>query len=182
MAEWYTRTTQGGFITEDEIQSCAVSAAKLNAGSVTVDKLGSGAVTSIKASTNLVTRSVIGVTGTPTSSGTGLGSTDYVVWKSDVPVTITSVHLVPMANWFAATTGGSFEVWSCLAGRIGAFCVSSTNHAIGSTQNGMRGIPVALTLTGVTLIANEALRVNVLGTTCYAPPAHAIVVNYLTSG
>lgn len=157
MSEWYTRTTEGGFISANEVQSCAVQ--------------------SQKASAALRTRSVALALPSATTCA-GFGSTGFVLWRPSVPVSVTSAYLVPLTPWCSSSTAQvAVDLWACAAGVLGTVNTSSTVSVAGGWM------PITLNSTAATLSANESLMAWGNASSCqFAPPAFSIIVNYETTG
>ena len=167
MAEWYTRTTQGGFISSGEVQSCAIVDSHLRVGAVTSDR----------ASANLRARSLTGEVPTATTC-LGFGSTGFVFWRPAVNVSLSSIYLVPLSGWCSSSTAQvAVQVWSCATGVVGTVNTSSTVHAAGTSM------AVTIASTAATMVANESLMAWANASSCqFAPPAFSIIVNYETTG
>jgi len=159
MAEWYTRTTQGGFISADEVQSCAIQ--------------------SQKASAILRTKSIaLSLPAATTCQGLGFGSTGFVVWKPSTNVTLASAYLVPLTTWNSSSTAQvAVQLWACSAGVVGNVNTSSTAFAPGTFM------AMTINSTSATMSANESLMAWSNASSCQlAPVAFSIIVNYETTG
>ena len=148
-------------------------------GPVTADvetaDLAAFSVTSEKASVALGTRTATGVTVDP-AAGAGLGTTSYTVWRPSVRAEITAVRFVPLSAWSAVTCGVNLQLWTC-AGAVGI--VTATSTAFGPV-----GVP--LLLSGLTNTCVAACQDVMLGAAavnaCDNIPAHAVLIEYQTSG
>ena len=167
MADWYTRTTQGGFISSGELQACAVVDTHLRARGVTSER----------ASATLVARSVVASLASA-STCLFLGSTGFVVWRPAVAVSLDSIYLVPLVPWCSSSTAQvALQLWSCATGVVGNFNTSSTVIAAGAFQS------LTINSTASTLTGTESLMAWANASSCqFAQPAMNIVVNYQTSG
>ncbi|HAM40670.1 MAG TPA: hypothetical protein DCP69_04875 [Candidatus Omnitrophica bacterium] len=191
MRDWWkdagqTSTSTVGFITEEELASCAITAAKianlavtadkLSTDSVTTDKMTDATVTSCKLSDNALYRTVAIPFPKLTACFAQNLTSDYILYQPIVPINIQSVRIVNMAAWENATDD------NVILFRNSSSCIalversSSTAWALGTQSC------AAATINNPLVAANTLITMKTIFTTCSVSSAGYVVIHYKSTG
>lgn len=109
-----------------------------------------------------------------TLGSSNLGSTEFVVWRPLYDVSVSRIQIIPQATWTNPSDSSVINV--------GNSCALVSSYTVCSTALGLGQRVDIGPLTNVAMAACTDLRVNIALGSSGSAPAHAILIDYQTSG
>ena len=165
-------------VLSSKLGALSVLSSNLGDASVLTSKLGASAVASENLTVNALRRSVVVVTPDPALGVAGLSS-DYVLFRAPVPMTVTKVLMTPLVDWVVFSTSG--EDAAVVFNANTSMAAVALSSAGGVTAHGVPKDFGALINASVAAGADIKFKLGI-GGLADDPPAHSVQIDYVTTG